>query len=152
MWNVDSFGRPEKPRPENDCRDRILEHLCQKLVSVGVAAEREGSYAEDKRSDIKVVIGSMNLPVEIKRHYHRELWTALSDQLQKFYIRDPGTGGRGIYLVLWFGITRGRGIPKPPDGIARPKTPFELEAALIQTLSQSDREVIEVLVFDCAKP
>ena len=152
MWNVDSNEKPETPRPENDCRDRLLELLRPKLMSGGVTAEREGDYAAHKRADIKVIKGPMNLPVEIKRHYNRDLWTAPSEQLQKRYIRDPGTSGRGIYLVFWFGISPGRGIPAPPKGIVCPKTPSELEAALIQTLPQADRELVEILVFNCGVP
>jgi hypothetical protein len=114
-----------------------------------VAPEPEGHYAEDKRADIKAIVGSLNLPVEIKRHYHADLWTAPSVQLKKLYARDPGTAGRGIYLVLWFGLEVAP-LPTPPAGVAPPQTPSELEAALLQVLSRSDRESIEIIVMDCA--
>ncbi len=149
MWNVDSYGRPTKPRPENDCRDRLLEHLRPRLCTVEVVAEPEGHYAEDKRADIKAIIGSLNLPVEIKRHYHADLWTAPVEQLKKLYARDPGTAGRGIYLVLWFGI-KVAPVPTPPAGGTQTQTPSELEVALLQTLPNSDRESIEIVVIDCA--
>lgn len=149
MWNVDRYAKPTAPRPENDCRDRLLEYLCPRLISVGVAAEPEGHYAEDKRADIKALTGSMNLPIEIKRHYHPDLWTAPREQLQKLYARDPGTAGRGIYVVLWFGIEKYR-VPKTPAGIDPPKTSFALETALTQVLPESDRELIEIIVINCA--
>jgi hypothetical protein len=151
MWNVDSYGRPTEPRPENDCRDRLLELLRPRLFTVGVAAEPEGHYAEDKRADIKAITGSINLPVEIKRHYHVDLWTAPHKQLKKLYGRDPGTAGRGIYLVLWFGIEVAL-IPRLPAGSTQIQTPFQLEEALLQTLQYADRELIEIIVIDCAPP
>lgn len=150
MWNVDSYGKPTEPRPENDCRDRLLDLLRPRLHPIGVTAEPEGHYAEDKRADIKAITGSLNLPVEIKRHYHADLWTAPCEQLKKLYARDPGTAGRGIYLVLWFGIEVAR-VPSPPPGIVVPQTPSELEAALLNSLPQSDRELIEIIVIDCAR-
>jgi hypothetical protein len=149
MWNVDSYGRPTEPRPENDCRDRLLDLLRPRLLPVGVAPEPEGHYAEDKRADIKAITGSINLPVEIKRHYHTDLWTAPREQLKKLYARDPGTAGRGIYLVLWFGIEVAP-VPKPPAGSTNMQTPSQLEEALLQTLQYSDRESIEIIVIDCA--
>ena len=152
MWNLDSYGKPTQPRPENNCRDHLLELLRPRLFPVGVAAEPEGHYAEDKRADIKAIIGSLNLPVEIKRHYHADLWTAPCEQLKKLYSRDPGTAGRGIYLVLWFG-TEVAHVPVPPAEItAQIQTPSQLEGALLHALPHSDRESIEIVVIDCAPP
>lgn len=149
MWNVNRYGRPMEPRPENDCRDRLLDHLRTPLLQVGVAAESEGHYAEDKRADIKAIAGPLNLPVEVKRHCHPDLWTAPRDQLKRLYSRDPGTGGRGIYLVLWFG-NQGDSCRTPPNGTPAPQTPHDLEVALIQALSDSERDLIEIIVIDCA--
>ncbi len=149
FWNVDPHGRPTKPRPENDCRDRLLDLIRPRLLRVGVNAEPEGHYAEDKRADIKALYGSLNVPVEIKRHYHAELWTAPVEQLQRLYVRDPGTQGRGIYLVFWFGMRAGN-VPKPPKGIARPTTFIELQAALQNVIPEQDRFLIETIVLDCS--
>ncbi len=55
MWNVDGYGKPTQPRPENICRDYLLELLRPRLSPVGVAPEPEGQYAEDKRADIKAI-------------------------------------------------------------------------------------------------
>jgi hypothetical protein len=149
MWNVDSYEKPTEPRPENNCRNRLLDLLRPRLFTVDVAAEPEGSYAEHKRADIKVITGPMNLPVEIKRHYHADLWTAPGEQLKKLYVRDPGTAGRGIYLVLWFGIEVNP-VPNPPVGSIPIQGPSQLEEALIQTLQHCDRESIEIIVIDCS--
>lgn len=149
MWNVDGYGRPIQPRPENQCRDLLLELLRPRLFPVGVAAEPEGQYAEDKRADIKAIIGSINLPVEIKRHFHPDIWTAPRDQLKKLYSRDPGAAGRGIYLVFWFGIGAGS-VPTRPAGGAEIQTPAQLEAALLETLQPSEKELTTIIVIDCA--
>lgn len=151
MWNVDGYDRPTQSRPENSCRDYLLELLRPRLLPVGVAPESEGQYAEHKRADIKAIIGAMNLPVEIKRHFHLDIWTAPRDQLKKLYTRDPGTAGRGIYLVFWFGIGAGS-VPTRPTGGAEIQTPAQLEAALLDTLQPPENELLEIIVIDCAPP
>ncbi|MEO8047653.1 MAG: hypothetical protein ABI684_10235 [Nitrospirota bacterium] len=151
MWNVDGYGKPTQPRPENICRDYLLELLRPRLLPVSVAPESEGQYAEAKRADIKAIIGSINLPVEIKRHFHPDIWTAPRDQLKKLYARDPGTAGRGIYLVFWFGIDAGS-VPVRTTPGPEIDTPDQLAAALLDTLQRSEREALEIIVIDCAPP
>ena len=147
LWTVDSYERPLRPQPEGYCRDRILERLRSHLRPLNVIAEPEGHFADDKRADIKVLAGPLTLPVEIKRHYNPELWTAPRDQLQKRYARDPGSHGHGIYLVLWFGLAQ-RSIPAPPNNLRHPTSPRELESALTETLSVEDEAMTTVVVFD----
>lgn len=151
FWNVDRYGTPTDPKPENDCRDRILDDLRPILSRVNVNAEPEGHYARNKRADIKVMFGPCNLPVEIKRHYHRNLWDAPVTQLQKLYSQDPGTGGRGIFLVLWFGADV-KSVPSPPGGIPLPGSAHDLEEALGRAIFEQDKVAIDVIVFDCSAP
>ena len=152
FWNTDKHGNATDPKIENQCRDRLLEHLKPKLAQHAVTVDREGSFAEDKRSDIKITAGGgVVLPVEIKRHYHPDLWTALAGQLRRLYTRDPETGGRGIYLVFWFGEENGRRVPTPPQGVSRPRSAAELEERLRETIPAADRSLTEVIVIDCAK-
>jgi hypothetical protein len=150
LWNVDSYGRVSKPRPEEDCRDRLLEHLRPRLLRSRGVAEPEGHYAEDKRADIKAIALDLNVPVEIKRHYHKDLWTAPREQLGRLYARDPGTAGRGVYLVLWFGEEVAP-IQDPPQGLDRPHGPEALELALSKVIPEQDDLVIEFVVLDCSK-
>lgn len=151
FWNVDSHCKVLAPRPEEICRDHLLDRLKERLRPMGIDAAPEGHFARDKRADIKVTFNSsMNLPIEIKRHYHTELWSAPVEQLKKLYTRDPDAEGRGIYLVFWFGTSRDRRIPKPPTGIVKPSTPEQLEKALIQLIPEADRELIEAIVIDCS--
>lgn len=151
FWNVDSYGHAIDPVPENDCRDRLLGHIRHRIMPLGASPEPEGHYIEDKRADIKVITNLLNVPIEIKRHYHPELWRAPIAQLKKLYVRDPGTQGRGIYLVMWFGIDYAP-LPTPPLALDPPETASELRERLVSTLSQEDRVLIEVVVMDCSRP
>ena len=151
FWNVDKYSRPTTPRPENDGRDRLLEILRDKLRPLGIDAEPEGHYARHKRADIKVLCRQMNVPIEIKRHYHRNLWSALEKQLIGKYTRDPGAQGWGIYLVLWFGL-KWNNLPKLPQGFSSPKTPEELRRALSLMIPPVVRNQIEVVCVDCSRP
>ena len=111
-WNEDSYGRADKPKHEDSCRDALLSQLRAKLPS-GVDAQPEGQYAGDRRSDIRVACAGFNVPVEIKKDAHRDVWSAIRDQLIKQYTRDAETSGYGIYLVFWFGQGD---LQAPPTG------------------------------------
>ena len=147
-WNVDSYNRPREPKPEDACRDALLSDLRARLVALHVDAQPEGHYADDKQSDIRVSHGECNVPVEIKKSGHRDLWSAIGTQLIAKYTRDPGAGGYGIYLVFWFGAER----CQPPARGARPKNPVELEVRLRDTLSAEEARLISICVVDVSKP
>ena len=142
-WNEDSHGRPHRPKHEDSCRDALLSQLRARLPD-GVDAQPEGQYAGDRRSDIRVSRGSFNVPVEIKKDAHRDVWSAIRDQLIKHYTRDAETSGYGIYLVLWFGQDD---LQAPPHGV-RPTTPAELERRLEETLTGEEARKIAVIVVD----
>ena len=149
-WNVNKDNQAEKPKPENGCRDALLSDLRRELTPLGIDAAKEGSYADDKRSDIRVACGGFNIPVEIKRSCHRELWSAMRTQLIAKYTRDPGADGYGIYLVFWFGGAEGC-RPTPRAG-PKPKSATELQEALLDTLSAAERRKISICVIDVSKP
>ena len=149
-WNVDRHNRPEGSRPENACRDTLLSDLQRELTPLGVDAAKEGSYANDKRADIRVTFGGFNVPIEIKRSCHRDWWSGIKTQLIAQYARDPGAEGHGIYLVFWFGEADGC-RPVPASG-RRPKSPDDLRQALLDSLSPSERRKIAVRVIDVSKP
>ena len=152
FWNLDPHARPTEPRVEDACRDTLLERLRDRLRILGIDAQPEGHYADDKRADIRISFGGaagFNVPVEIKRDRHPDMWRAMHDQLIPQYTRDPGAAGYGIYLVFWFG---GAGMPgRPGDGM-RPTTACELEHQLCVMLDNAERPLIQVCVFDVAKP
>lgn len=146
-WNIGLHGKPTKSKLENDCRDAILSDLRQMLPE-GVDAQPEGEYANDRRADIRVWHAGFNVPVEVKKNEHRDLWTSIHGQLIKYYTTDPATGGFGIYLVFWFGS---QFTQAPPDG-NRPASIGELQERLQATLSTEQSRKISVCVIDVGKP
>ena len=149
-WNVDQYNRPERPKPENACRDALLSDLQDRLAPLGVDAQPEGVYAEDNQADIRVSFGGFNVPVEIKRSCHRDVWTAVQDQLIAKYTRDPGAAGFGIYLVFWFGDTQACRPTKCGDW--RPTTADDVRGRLEQSLSDRERGLISICVVDVSVP
>ena len=108
-------------------------------------AQPEGQYANDKRSDIRVSFGSeFSVPIEVKKNGHRNLWTAMHDQLIRQYAGDPDAGGYGIYLVFWFGPE----FTSPPPQGGRPDSPAELKERLEETLTDEQSRKIAVCVID----
>ena len=146
-WNVDPHGRPTETRPENSCRDVLVEVLRDRLPAE-VTLAPEGLYAADNRADIRASCGGFNVPVEIKKNSHRDLWSALRRQLIDKYTASRATSGYGIYLVLWFGASETK---TPPDG-NRPDTPEALKRRLEQHLAADEARKISVIVLDVTRP
>ena len=144
-WNEDSYGKPLKSKPEDSCRDTLLSDLRQRLLPHDIDARSEVQHAEDKRADMCVTFSDFQVPVEVKKNNHRELWSAMHRQLIKQYVRDPATDGYGIYLVFWFG--EDKDTPAPPSG-KRPDSPQELHERLTATLSPEEARKISVCVLD----
>ena len=142
-WNEGNGGQQSSPRHENSCRDAILSDLRLHLPQ-GVDAQREGQYARDRRADIRVSCRDFQVPVEIKKNGHTDLWRACRTQLIERYTRDPATDGYGIYLVFWLGshLTQ-----RSPTG-TRPGNPQELRERLDKTLSDDERRKISITVID----
>ena len=147
-WNENPREDTPSPKHEDQCRDALLSDL-RKILPDGVDAQPEGQYANNRRSDIRVAYGeAFNVPVEIKKNQHRDLWRAIHNQLIKHYVSDPNTGGYGIYLVFWFGPDFTK--TPPPQG-RRPKTANDLKERLEETLSEDQKRRITVSVVDVAR-
>ena len=151
-WNVDSNGSPTGPRHEDVCRDALLSALRHQLPQ-GVDAQPEGHFANDNRADIRVSCGGFQVPVEVKRNMyrksrHRDLWSALRNQLIAKYTTDPDTDGYGIYLVFWFGK---KDTTPPPKGDP-PANAKDLKERLEATLTPAEARKISVCVIDVSKP
>ena len=146
-WNVDRHSRAQTPRPEDACRDALLSDLRNRLMRLGIDVQPEGRYANDKRADIRVSYEGFNIPVEIKRSCHRDLWSAVRSQLIARYTVDPGTEGHGIYLVFWFGDVEGC-RPTPPETGSSAVSSLELQDRLTSTLSADERRKIGICVID----
>ena len=61
-WNVDSRNRATNPKPENACRNALLSDLRNRVDRLGIDAQPEGTYAADKRADIRASFGGFNVP------------------------------------------------------------------------------------------
>ena len=142
-WNEDHYGRRDSPKHEDACRDAMLSDMRLRLPQ-GVDAQPEGQYARDTRADIRVSSQEFQVPVEVKKNRHADLWSACRTQLIESYTRDPATDGNGIYLVFWFGENR---TQRPPSG-TRPANPQELQERLKQSLSENEARKIAIIVID----
>ena len=150
FWNVREHSKANEIHvDENTCRDRLLNLLRPKIRHLDMVAEPEVRYADDKRADIAVYCRNMKLPIEIKRDDHAEVWSALENQLQKRYTRDPASEGNGIYLVFWFD---GKGMKSPPKGIKRPTNADEFSNALKRVAPEASSGLIDVVVVDASVP
>lgn len=150
-WNEDSYNQPESPKPEDACRNTLLSTLRIRLTQLGIDAQPEGRYADGKRADIRVSLDRYNVPVEIKKDCHRDLWSAIKTQLIAKYTRDPQAEGCGIYLVFWFGDTEDHRLTPPASG-PLPRTAVELEDRLRSTLSAEEIRKIRICVVDVSNP
>lgn len=148
FWNVDPYGKPVAPRPEEACRDNLVTLLKAVLLPLGLIVEPEGHMVADKRVDISVAMPGRKILCELKRDYHAELWTAIEGQLDRFYAHDPEAKGFGVYVVIWFGKRRPKPITAPPHGVRRPSTPAEMEVMLQSRLPQDMRKRLSVVVID----
>ena len=140
-----------EPKHENDCRNVLLDKLRGNFGPLGVTAEPEGSYTNDKRADIKLGFGGTNgieLPIEIKKNSHTDLWRAIHTQLIPLYTNEPKTGGFGIYLVFWFGADKTYGSL---SGV-KPRNATDLKKLLITTLSAEEKRKISICVIDVSDP
>ena len=150
-WNVDRHGRPASPHPDDVCRDALLSDLRTRLIPLGIDVQPEGRYANDRRADMRASCAGFNVPVEIKRSCHRDLWSAVRSQLIARYTVDPETLGHGIYLVLWFADTE-RCRPTPPETGPPATSSLELESRLVSTLVADERRKIQIRVIDVSVP
>lgn len=149
MW--EAYWDGTKPRGENFCRNRLVEHISGQLPDA-IRFAPEMHMPQQKRADIAAILGSIGLPVEIKGQWHPEIWTAPIEQLAARYLHDWHAEGRGAYIVLWFGDVAAKNLPTHPGGLARPRTPNDLRTMLIDRLPDNLRDVIDVYVVDVSRP
>ena len=147
-WHRDPGSRrPTAPQHEEDCRDALLSDLKKILRPYDLDASPEVRYADDKRADIRVALGSgVAIPLELKKSTHREVWRSAEEQLIAKYTRAPESEGYGLYVVFWFGRDR---TTVPPVG-RLPKTSAELKERLEAQLSPEQRAKISIVVIDAS--
>jgi hypothetical protein len=149
-WNTDSNGKATEPKIENIGRDITLGRLQERLVKYQIAlATPEAQQRNDTRADILVATGAgRTLPIEAKRHYHKDLWTAAASQLQD-YTGTAKSDGFGILLVFWFGDVEA--APRRTDGKV-PASAAELEAMLADDLTPNLAARTDIIVLDVSAP
>jgi hypothetical protein len=148
FWNVDSHERLIEPRPEEVCRNELIDLMRPSLLPLGITVEPEAHMAANKRADISVAMPARKILCELKRDYHAEVWTAIQGQLERFYAHDPDAKGFGVYCVFWFGDKRPYPIPAPPNGMNRPQSAAEMERMLVGLMPQDMRQRLAVIVID----
>ena len=151
FWNTDSYGAATEPQIENEDRDRLLELLRLRFERYGIVASfPEARRGENTRADVLLLSHTgKNLPIEAKRHYNDELWTAPANQLAG-YASDEQACGFGIYLVLWFG-TEFR-TPARDDGLEAPDSAETLETMLTNDLPSQLKDKLTIVVLDMSRP
>jgi hypothetical protein len=148
FWNEDSHGRVKSPKTENTARKALIDLLRPRLLPFGLIVEPEGEMARGKRADIVVFGRDIKCPIELKRDYHADVWTAAENQLDRFYTPDPQASCHGIYGVFWYGDRRGARIPAPPAGAPRPRTAAQMQQQLYSLLPEFLRAKIAIVVID----
>lgn len=148
FWNEDRYGKVTTPKNEESCRDYLIELLRANTLPQKISLEPEGHMASDKRADIVAFMPSIKLVLELKRNYHPMVWSAVQEQLERFYTRDPEAKGYGIYVILWFGSRVASAGPLPPHPHSRPKSASEMQNLLIELIPVERRYKIGVVVLD----
>ena len=106
----------ESPRPEEACRDRLVEIVQPLLLPRGVTVEPERHMAADKHADISIAMPASKILCELKCDYHRRYGRLSSSNWNGFFASDPEPMGLGIFVVFWFGENMPDPIPVPPGG------------------------------------
>ncbi len=152
FWNEGSYGAVDTPRSENSGTDTLITLLTPRLQALDVRLEPEMHMARDKRADIGASFADhLKILIEVKRHYHSEVWTAAENQLQKLYAPDPQSDGYGILLVFWFGEKCKTPMPLHPLKRIRPGTAFEMERWLNDAIAPEVRPKIKCFVLDVSE-
>src|SRR5262249_55635495 len=103
--------RSRRPKHEDRISDYTTDHLRRDLRERGIIVDRKvevtrktGSGIGD-RNDIAVQAANetdtLKLTIEIKECFHRDVQTAMRNQLVEQYLA-PTRERHGIYLVFWF--------------------------------------------------
>jgi len=148
---VEFWDDENVPREENRCRDRLADLIAPELRRYDVLRLTEADMPMDKRADLAFARASLQLPIEVKGQWHRDVWDAAEGQLAAQYLVDWRSEQRGIYCVLWFGnltSTSGRRLKAHPDGLAAPQTAEEMRQMLVARIPDARRSMIEVVVLD----
>ena len=144
LWGLE----PLAPRDEIDISIFVTVHLRRDLTRQGVILNREVNISRISRTDIRVEAVAPDpsqrpiaITIEVKGSWHRELMTAMKEQLRDKYLAN-GTGKAGLYLVAW---TRGIDTRGPDLTAEEARSTLAQQARELST----DTILIESYVLDC---
>lgn len=145
-----NFWPNGKPLGEEATRDLIVDYLQKFCAPLGIEMITERRMLRDKRADIIFQSGAIELPVEAKGQWHKDLWTAASSQLDRLYTKDPKGGGYGIYIVFWYGkdVPAGKKIRKIPEIDVELGTPEKMKETITGLIPPQRRSQIGVVVLN----
>lgn len=143
-----------RPLSENEASDRITRYLRHDLLERGVVVGREVQIRPGEETDIHVdairesggVRDVITCIIETKGCWHRELMTAMNNQLVKRYL-SRNRCQLGVYLVLWFVCDAwdkrdSRKKATPRIGIEAVSTQLEAQAHELSTGGVSVRSFV----------
>lgn len=145
------------PHSENDCRDRLAYFLKLKLQAYGFKLETERDMPDDKRADMVCSHANLHLPIEVKGQWHKDLWSAMNDQLGDLYLKEHQSQRQGIYLIFWFGqnVVNNRSLNTTAfnkTGISKkPNSARELKSFLDDRIEDKYKDGIEIYVMDISR-
>lgn len=147
-WKLFYMDDGETPQREECCRDRLIgmfEH-----ITASIRFDPERYVVDKKRVDIMCETMGITLPIEIKRAWNGQLWSAADQQLDESYVSFHSGSGLGIYLVMWFG-EQSKKPPRPADGSPPPSTPEQLKTMLVKRSKAVEQGRVEVVVLDMTR-
>lgn len=146
----DLFYDSGKPKHEEPCNDVLVTLLRQ--TDRRLTFTLEAHLGDDREGDIWCESGILAVATECKRHWHPDLWAAFDWQLARQQAVDWRARGYGVYVVYWFGNDV-HAVTGPPrgSGIATPKAPDALEAALRERIAEAGLPDIAVKVLDVSR-
>ncbi len=151
-WN-EAGRKLVNPKHEEVCSGLLADDLQNRVKGQNLIVTVEHHMIANKECDLMVLQGIERLlPIEVKHHYHPELWSAWRTQLDRLYTRDAKAGGLGVYCVLWSGEAKGRMMQKLPTGMIRPIGAAELKSALESLIPEIDRHRLRIVVVDISEP
>ena len=138
------------PHDEDTCTDLLIQDLEHLLAPYHISMIPQRDMPADKRADIVFQHGHLELPAECKGQWHKDLWHAATEQLDRMYARDWHAQDRGIYIVYWFGyaVPPSKRLKHPPDQTPIPSSPTALAQALRTRLGPDRLASIAVAVVD----
>lgn len=142
------------PRDENTCRDRLAGMISSQLEQYEIYRQTEADMPAGKRVDLAFSHKKMQLPCEVKSQWHKDVWDAASGQLDDLYLKDWRSGGKGVYVVFWFGdlpSSTGKRVKAHPDGEKVPATAEEFAEMLSTRVPPERSNEIAIVVVDCTR-